>query len=142
MRPRESRGVSRKLVPAIRQKLERELPTTRSSILARKYGVSKERIRQIRMECGAPSGREVQREWTAKARQQRREQKQLEQRRRREQRVARKLATIERFSERWKSGATLRELAEEYRTTRATIATRIQRLRKQYPEKFRYRRVW
>src|SRR5437870_2184569 len=70
-RRRGTPGVSRKLVPAIREKLKRELPTTQSSILARRYGVSKERIRQIREEYGAPSGREVQRICSVKARQQR-----------------------------------------------------------------------
>ncbi len=139
MRPAGNPGISWKLVPAIREKLKRELPTTPSSMLARKYGVSRERIRQIRVEYGAPSGREVQLTWNAKVRQQRREQQQLENRRRREQRLAQKLVAINHFSARWKSGATLRELAAEKRTTPATIATLIQRLRRMFPEKFPFR---
>ncbi len=142
MRPAGNPGTPRKLFPPIRQKLERELPTTPSSMLARKYGVSRERIRQIREEVGAPSGREVQRQWAAKARQQRREQRQLENRRRREERLAQKLIAINHLSARWKSGAKMRELAAEKRTTPATIATLIQRLRRSFPEKFPFRAPW
>ena len=139
MRPAGNPGTPRKLFPAVRQKLEHELPTTPSSTLARKYGVSRERIRQIREEVGAPSGREIQLAWNAKVRQQQREQEQLEQRRRREQRLAQKLIAINHFSARWKSGAKMRELAAEKRTTPATIATLIQRLRRSFPEKFPFR---
>jgi hypothetical protein len=132
-------GTPRKISMAARQNLERELPTTMDVVLARKYGLSRERIRQIRGELGCPSSRILRRAWSARARAKRQKQEKLALELRRRQRRARRMLVINRLSKRWKSGMPVAELAREVSYTLDSMHTQIGRLRKQFPKKFPYR---
>ena len=118
-----------KLSLAARQNLEGELATTMNVVLAPKYGLSRERIRQIRQQLGCPSSRVVRHALAIRARAKRREQ----------QRRAKRLQAVNRLSKRWKSGVLVAELAQEFGHTRGSMHTYIVRLRKQFPEKFPFR---
>jgi hypothetical protein len=128
-----------KLSLAARQKLEDELATTMDVVLARKYGLSHERIRQIRQQLGYPSSQIVRHAWAVRTRAKRREQKRLARELRQQQRRAKRLLAVNRLSKRWKSGARVVELAQEFGYTRAFMRLRICKLRKQFPEKFPFR---
>lgn len=134
-------GTPIKLSVAARKKLGGELATTMNRDLARKYGVSRERVRQIRQELGYPSSRVVRRAWAARARAKRQKQEKLVLELRQQQRRAKRLLAVSRLSKRWKSGVLVAKLAQELGVTRAYMHVRIVRLRKQFPEKFpcRYR---
>jgi hypothetical protein len=129
----------RKLSLADRQKLENELPTTMDVVLARKYGLSHQRIRQIRQQLGYASSQIVRHAWAVRTRAKRREQKRLARELRQQQRRAKWLLTVNRLSERWKSGVLVPELAQEFGYTRASMRTVIFGLRKQFPGKFPFR---
>lgn len=136
-------GIPRKLSPAARRKLVSQLATTPNAILARKYGVSRELVRQIRQQLGYPSSRTVRREWALRARAERQERERLARQRARalqqQQRQTEKLLAINQLSERWRSGALVSELAQEYQVKTGTMNVRVGRLRIQFPEKFPYR---
>jgi hypothetical protein len=132
-------GTPRKISVAARRNLERQLPTTMDVVLARKYGLSRERIRQIRQELGCSSSRVLRRAWAARARAKRWEQEKLALELRQQQRQAKRLRAINRLSKRWKSGAPVAQLAREVGYTVDSMNTQIGRLRKQFPEKFPYR---
>src|ERR1017187_9771269 len=66
-----------KLSLAARQKLEGELATTMDVVLARKYGLCRERIRQIRQQLGYPSSQIVRCALAVRAQSKRREQEKL-----------------------------------------------------------------
>jgi len=132
-------GTPRKLSVAARQNLERDLATTMDVVLARKYGLSRERIRQIRQGLGYPSSRVLRRAWTVRARAKRQKQKKLARELRQRQRRATRLLVINRLSKRWKSGAPVAKLAQEVGYTVDSMHTEIGRLRKQFPRKFPYR---
>src|ERR1017187_5602440 len=102
-----------KLSLAARQKLEGELATTMNAVLARKYGVSGERIRQIRQQLGSPSSQIVRHAWGVRARAKRREQERLAVELRQQQRRAKWLVAVNRLSKRWKSGVLVAELVQE-----------------------------
>ena len=129
-----------KLSLAARPKLEGELATTMDVVLARKYGLSHERIRQIRQQLGYPSSQIVRHAWAVRTRAKRREQKRLARELRQQQRRAKWLLAVNRLSKRWKSGVLVAELAQEFGHTRGSMHTYIVRLRKQFPEKFPFRR--
>jgi hypothetical protein len=133
------RGTPTKISVAARQHLEGELATTMDVVLARKYGVSRERIRQIRQELGYPSSQVIRRAWTIRAQAERRKQEKLALELRRRQRRAKRLLAINRLSKRWKSGVLVAELAKEIGYTLRSMHTHIRRLRIQFPEKFPYR---
>jgi hypothetical protein len=132
-------GIPRKISLAARQNLEGELATTMDVVLARKYGLSRERIRQIRQQLGGPSSQVVRHAWVVRARATRREQETRARELRQQQRQAKRLLAVNRLSKRWKSGVLVAELAQEFGFTRASMHTHIRRLRKQVPEKFPYR---
>jgi hypothetical protein len=125
----------RKLSLAARQKLEGELATTVNAVLARKYSVSGEWIRQIRQQLGYPSSQIVRHAWVVRAR----EQKQRARKLRQQQRRAKRLVAVNRLSKRWKSGVLVAKLAQELGHTRKSVYRHIGRLRKQFPEKFPFR---
>ncbi len=129
----------KKISWAARQNLEGELPTTMDVVLARKYGLSRERIRQIRQQLGCPSSRVVRRAWAARARAKRREQEKRARELRQRQRRAKRLLAVNRLSKRWKSGALVAVLAQEFGLTRASMNGHIVRQRKQFPGKFPFR---
>ncbi len=118
------------------QQLKKELLTTTDIVLARRYGLGRERVRQIRQGLGYPSSQVLRHEGTIRARAERREQEKLARELRKQQRRASQLPAINRLSARWKAGASLRQLAEEYGVNRACIAVRIGYWRKLYPHKF------
>jgi hypothetical protein len=135
LRPQGDHSSPQKISLAERQKLEAEMPTTLDAILARKYGVSRERIRQIRRELGHPSSQVIRHQWTLRDRAQRRQKKKLA----RELRRANFLAAINLLSKRWMSGLPVSELAREYGVRNNTVQCRISHYRKQFPEKFPFR---
>jgi hypothetical protein len=119
--------------------LERELATTMDVVLARRYGLTRERIRQIRQELGYPSSQIGRHARTVRARAKRWEQKKLARELRQQQRRAKWLLAVNRLSKRWKSGVLVVKLAQEFGYTHASMTLRIVRLRKQFPEKFPHR---
>jgi hypothetical protein len=141
------RGVLRHQGPAIprkisweaRQTLEGELATNMDVVLARKYGLSRERIRQIRQQLGCPSSRVIRLAWAARVRTKRQKQEQFARDLRRQQRRAKRLLVINRLSQRWKSGVRAAELAQEFGFGLASLHAHIGRLRKEFPMKFPYR---
>jgi predicted DNA-binding protein YlxM (UPF0122 family) len=132
-------AIGRKISLSARQNLEGELATTRDAVLARKYGVSGERIRQIRQQLGYPSSQILRHAWGVRALAKRRKQKKLARELRQQQRRAKRMLAVNRLSERWKSGVLVAELAQEFGATRDSLYTQIVRLRKQFPEKFPFR---
>jgi hypothetical protein len=128
-----------KLSVAARQKLEGELATTMDVVLARKYGVSRERIRQIRQQLGYPSSQILRQAFAVRARTKRRKQKKLALELRQQQRRAKRLLAVNQLSKPWKSGVLVAELAQEFGYMRTSMHVRIRRLRKQFPEKFPFR---
>src|ERR1017187_2020208 len=124
-----------KLSLVARQNLEGELATTMNAVLARKYGVSGEWIRQIRQQLGYPSSQILRHTRTVRAR----EQKKLARELRQQQRRAKRLVAVNRLSKRWKSGVLEAKLAQEFGHIRTSMHVRIRRLRKQFPEKFPFR---
>ena len=69
---------NRKLDAAKQKRLESELPTTPNIVLARRYGLSRERVRQIRRELGYRSSRFLQQERVRRARAQRQQRREQE----------------------------------------------------------------
>src|ERR1035437_6987206 len=106
-----------KLSLVARQKLEDELATTVNAVLARKYGVSGEWIRQIRQQLGYPSSQIVRHAWVVRAR----EQKKLARELRQQQRRAKRLLAANGFSKRWKSGVLVAKLAQEFGCTQNSM---------------------
>jgi hypothetical protein len=131
----------RKLSLAARQKLEGELATTMDVVLARKYGLTRERIRQIRQQLGYPSSQIVRCALAVRAQSKRREQEKLALELRKQQRRAKRLLVVNRLSKRWKSGVLPEELAQEFGYTRGGLYTTICKLRKQFPQKFPIRKT-
>jgi len=132
MRPQGIGGGPRKISPARRQELESELATTNNAVLARKYGVVRDTIRQIRQRLGYPSSRIIRRTQTLRALAERQRQQKLA----RQERLKARLSAINRLSKRWKCGALVSELAREFGVKRQTIFSRIQYYRKRFPKKF------
>jgi hypothetical protein len=66
-------GGPSKLSPARRRELESEIPTSTNAVLARKYGLTSERIRQIRRKLGYPSSQVIRHEARLRAQAKRRE---------------------------------------------------------------------
>jgi hypothetical protein len=133
-------GIPRKISLEARRRLESELPTTRDVILARKYGVSKELVRQIRQGLGYPSSRVLRHKLTLRAQAERREQQKLARELRQKEQRKFELMAIKRLSARWKSGVTVSELAKEHGVSWGCLTSRIVRWRERYPQKFPYRR--
>jgi DNA-binding CsgD family transcriptional regulator len=133
-------GTGGKLSLADRQNLEGELATTMDVVLARKYRLSRGRIGQIRQQLGCPSSRVVRRAWAARARAKRRKQEKLALELRQRQRRAKRLLAVNRLSKCWKSGMLVAKLAQELGYTRKSVYKHIGRLRKQFPEKFPFRK--
>jgi hypothetical protein len=136
------RGVTRRsghifrLSPEQWQQLKDSLLTTPDATLGRQFGYTKERVRQIRKELGIPSSRLMRQERAGRARLESQTQRQLV----REQRRAATLAYLSRLSKRWKSGLTLRAIAEEDGVSLASIIGRVCEGRKLDPDKFPFRR--
>ena len=141
LRGRGNPGIPTKLTVAGRQKLITELKTVTDVVLARKYGISRERVRQIRQQLGYVSSRVIRREYMARARAKREEQEKRAVELRRQQRRARQLRAVNQLSKRWKSGVPIAVLAKEFGLQRTSMQTHIGRMRKRFPEKFplRYR---
>jgi DNA-binding CsgD family transcriptional regulator len=141
LRGRGNPGVPTKLSVTGREKLISELKTVTDVVLARKYGVSRERVRQIRQQMGYLSSRVIRRGQMARARAQREKQERRAVELRHQQRWAKRLVAINKLSKRWKSGAPISELAREFGLQRTSMQTHIGRMRKKFPGKFplRYR---
>jgi hypothetical protein len=128
-----------KLSPAERKQLERELLTTQDAVLARRYGLVRDRVRQIRAELGYPSSQVLRHKLTLRAQAERRERRQIEREHRQQQQRKAELIAMNQLSRRWKSGTTIRELAKEYGLVWGCLNSRIVRWRQRYPQKFPYR---
>jgi len=124
---------SAKLNPEARRCLEEELIAGhRHAQLARRYGVSRERVRQIAKRIGTPTGRQLQvrdiDRRQAKA-VKRREEAQ-------ERRNAKKEAFYAPWREMWAAGMPVKEMAARLGLSVGSIGVRTVGLRKQYPEWF------
>jgi hypothetical protein len=141
LRGRGNPGIPTKLSVAGRQQLISELLTTTDVVLARKYGVSRERVRQIRQQLGFVSSRVIRSKQMARARAQREKQERRAVEQRRKQRFAKRLVVVNKLSRRWKAGVPVSVLAREFGLERTSMQTHIGRMRKQFPDKFplRYR---
>jgi hypothetical protein len=97
--------------------------------------------RGSRVWLGVPSSRVISHQRTLRARAERRQQHELARELRRQRRRANQLSIVNSFSKRWISGAPVPELAREYGIGPKTFLCRISRYRKQFPEKFPFRRA-
>ncbi|MGD0060084.1 MAG: hypothetical protein ABSD58_11770 [Verrucomicrobiia bacterium] len=136
---RQGPSIPRKLSLTARQKLEGEFATTLDVVLAKKYGLTKERIRQIRQEAGYPSSQVFRHALTVRAQAKHREEKQRVRELRLQQRRARRLLAVNRLSKRWKAGVPVAKLAQEFGYTLGYMSLRIHRLRKHFPGKLPFR---
>jgi len=123
-----------KLTPTILNQLKDELPTTPNAVLARKYAVSRERIRQVRQKFGYSAGKVIFQEWSQRIRREREAQQQLA----RQHRLAAKQAFIERLSQLWKTGMSARDIAAAEHRTFFQITRQIMHCRAKFPDKFPY----
>jgi len=128
-----------KLAPAELKQLKRRLLTTQDSVLAQRYGLSRERVRQIRQQMGYPSSQMLRHKVALRAQAKREAKERRDRELRERQRRARRLLVINKLSKFWKSGLRIWELANEYGITPAAFSERIAGARKLYPEKFPYR---
>jgi hypothetical protein len=135
LRGRGNPGVPRKLTVSSRQELISQLPVTTDVVLARKYGVTRENVRQIRQRFGYPSSRIIRSQQMARARAKREQQERRAVELRRQLRRAKRLQAANRLSKRWKSGAPISVLAREFGILRSSMQTRISRIRKEFPGK-------
>lgn len=105
--------------------------------LAKKYGVSRERVRQIAKSIGAPTGREVQHRRTSERKSKRQEDAQYRANLREQMRRAK----YQHWNELWERGLTMNEMAQALgQCSAATIGVRITELRRRYPGWFKLRR--
>ena len=141
LRGRGNPGIPTKLSIEGRQRLINELKTVTDVVLARKYSISRERVRQIRQQLGFLSSRVIRREMMARARAERQKQERRAVELRRRQRYAKRLLAINKLSKRWKAGTPIAQLAREFGLQRTSMQTHIGRMRRQFPTKFplRYR---
>lgn len=134
--PRGSSHHSSKLSPDDRMALETALFSGVTHVaLARTYGVSRERVRQIAVEIGAPTGRDLQRLKKAKT-----EARHLKTQKKRI--VERERKFEERYvvwRELWNEGLTVGEIARRFGRSTATVNQRIVKLRNRFPDWFPYR---
>lgn len=107
----------------------------RHAFLSRKYGISRERVRQIASDERTPTGRELQQRDAAERKQKYESQKAI----RLSLRRMRSAAPREQLSEMWKSGMAMKEIAAQLGTTPAVIGATIGRYRKRWPSQFPYR---
>lgn len=128
---------SSKLSYEAREKLKSQLQAGRShSGLAKEYGISRERVRQIAKEIGAPTGREIQK-------QQRRERRKEEE----EQRLSRisqqeedRYRRYAPWREMWRQGLRMKEMAKKLGLKENSVGVRITTLRREFPDWFPLRR--
>jgi hypothetical protein len=142
LRGRGNPGVPRKLTVSSRQELVSQLATTTDVVLARKYGVTRENVRQIRQRFGYPSSRIIRSKQLARARAKREQQERRAIQLRRQQRRAKRLRAANQLNKRWKSGTTISMLAREFGILPSSMQTRISRIRNEFPGKLplRHRR--
>ena len=115
--------------------LDLQLGQTSHNELAKHYGISRERVRQIAKEHQCPSGRDiaqVRREQRDEAKQTRIMERKIQARRRYEHRylVWRDL---------WAQGKSIADIAAIMQTTVGTVGVRIAEIRKKFPSWFPYR---
>jgi len=137
MSPKGSRHPSSKLSEDQRNQLllDLQLGQTSHNELAKHYGISRERVRQIAKEHSCPSGRDIaeyRREQREDARQTRVMERKILARRRYEHRylVWRDL---------WADGKSIADIAAIMGTTVGTVGVRIAEIRKKFPDWFPYR---
>lgn len=127
-----------KLTPEQREALTSELRIgIRSHAdLAMQYGISRERVRQIAVSSGAPSGREIQQQLTHG--------KYLELQRKREERAQQakeyRECVYNTWRKLWAEGKTLAEMGDLLRISPETVGVRLAELRKVHPDWFPHRR--
>ncbi len=104
--------------------------------LATRYGISRERVRQIGERIGSPSGRDLQLLRRAeRARERELKRKERDERRRREH-----VVRYEPWRRLWDNGLTVKEMAEELGLQPGAVSVRIVNLRKAHPDWFPKRR--
>lgn len=134
---RGSNHPSAKLSASDLVELEAELLAGRShGELAARYGVSRERVRQIGQRIGSPSGRELQLLRRAEKAREREMQRQLRHERR-------KCEHVERYKpwrELWEKGLRVKEMAKELGLKPGAVSVKIVNLRKDHPTWFPKRR--
>ena len=128
-----------KLTPDAKTRLVAELHQGQKQHLqlAREYGITRERVRQIAEEVYAPCGREVQRRITA----QRDAERQRVAKMHHDAQVQRREAKYQVWRDLWKTGITLVEMAKRLKMSPRAIGVRITELRRQHPDWFPYRRA-
>lgn len=137
MSPRGSRHPSSRLSEDQRNQLllDLQLGQTSHNELAKHYGISRERVRQIAKEHNCPSGRDI----AAYRREQRDEAKQT-------YIMERKIQAKRRYEHRylvwrdlWSQGKSIADIAAIMGTTVGTVGVRIAEIRKKFPNWFPYR---
>lgn len=128
---------SSKLLPEDREGLEIELRAGQPhGPLAKAYGISRERVRQIAEGIGAPTGRELQ----ILRRAERLRKKRAVRAQKAEAREAAKQARYAKWRDLWAAGKMIPEMAAELGLKSGSVSVRIVKLRKEYPEWFPKRR--
>lgn len=104
--------------------------------LAREYGLSRERIRQIAETIGAPTGRQLQdRRRYERQRRKLERQQELQELRKREKHLK-----YRPWREMWAEGVPIKEMARRLGQKPGTVGVRIVNLRKEHPDWFPLRR--
>lgn len=136
--PRGSDHPSCKLSQEELNELESELMGGRQKFgdLGAKYGLSRERVRQIAKRLGAPTGRQIQAMSRIARAAQESEAKALAAQARKEAR----LEKYQRWQELWDRGLTVPEMAAELGMTPGSVSVRIVMLRRRFPSWFALRR--
>ncbi len=104
--------------------------------LAKKYGVSRERVRQIAERLGTPTGRELQ---MIRRYQQKRAAEEAKRRKQAEKEKA-KFDKYALWRQMWKDGLKVQDMALELGLSEGSVSVRIVNLRKSYPDWFPLRR--
>jgi transposase len=136
--PRGSDHPSCKLTAEELNELESELMAGRQKFgdLGIKYGLSRERVRQIAKRLGAPTGRQIQAMTRIARAAQESEAKALAAQARKEAR----LEKYQRWQALWDRGLTVPEMAAELGMTPGSVSVRIVMLRRRFPDWFQLRR--
>lgn len=129
-----------KLSPKRMEALKHDLltdPTLTHSALARKYSLSRERIRQISVDLGGPTRAQL----LAARRKVEEQKRQKRSAQIRDARETKRFQQIQQLKKYWAAGFEVAEIAKRMGLMASTVGVRIVKLRRQYPEDFPFRNV-
>lgn len=104
--------------------------------LAVMFGITRERVRQIAITVGAPTGKEIRRKLATYKKEHKHETSSIHA----IERKAKKEARLQAWAKLWHDGLTLREMADQLGMSHRAIGVRITELRRRHIDLFPYRR--